>query len=100
MTPPASGFHAPSNEFLACQRLASAELPPYRLRALLAFAGSPVEALNLPHSDLAGPKIGLTEKQIGRLGEAVQAKISPKLIEKAETLGCQVFLSGDDAYPA
>ncbi len=101
MTLPASGFRAPSIEFIACHRLAAAELPPHRLRALLTFAGSPTEALQIQSSDLMGPKIGLTEKQIARLGAALQVNLSPKFIEKAESLGVQVICFDRQAdYPA
>ena len=86
--------------FWACLRLAMAELPPHRLRALLETAASPVEALSLPAAQVRGPGIGLTEKQAGRLAEAARCPIPPKLRERAEEFGVTVATFRDPAYPA
>lgn len=86
--------------FLACHRLAAATLPAHRLRALLAHAPSPADALGLPGRILSAPPFGLTEKQIGRLADAASAPEPPRLLERARQLGVRVVTFRDPQYPA
>ena len=93
-------FDAGMDGFWACLRLAMAELPPHRLRALLDQVASPAEGLSLTSAQVRGPHVGLTEKQAARLAEAVRAPIPPKLRERAEEFGVSVLTFRDPAYPA
>ncbi len=95
---PASLFNkmpisAESAVFLACHRLAEAMLPPHRLRLLLeASGGNPEAAL--------GQTLGLTTAQQSRLERASQAVVPTSLLDQAQTLGIQAFLTTDPDYPA
>ena len=87
--------------FAACQRLAEALLPPPRLRALLERAqDSPLAALRgIPVSELRGPALGLTEKQVARLTEAAAASLPPRFAERALASRVTVLTFQDPAYP-
>ena len=79
--------------FLACHRLAEAMLPPHRLRLLLeASGGNPEAAL--------GQTLGLTPAQQSRLERAARAVVPTSLLDQAQTLGIQAFLTTDPDYPA
>jgi predicted Rossmann fold nucleotide-binding protein DprA/Smf involved in DNA uptake len=100
-TPVASLFSAPSDAFWACLRLAAAELPPHRLRALLRFAGDdPQKALLVSPDDLTGPDVKLTAKQIARFDKARSAPIPLRLQNAAVSLQVSVVSDRDTAYPA
>lgn len=99
-TPLSPPYRPPAAEFWACIRLALAELPPHRLRTLLASAGSPAEALELPGSVLSAPPHGFTVKQRERLNKACDAVLAPRMAEQAHALGVSVVPFGDAAYPA
>ena len=87
------------DEFLAAQRLASAMLPPSRLRAMLEAAdGSPLKALELGDA-LSHPPIALTVKQRERLDMARKAPTPTLLINQAAALGAGVVLYYESAYP-
>ena len=81
-------------------RLAGAELPAHRLRALLEAAASPLAALGLPGDVLAAPPLGLTAKQIARVDKARTAPLPPRIVASAERLSVSAVLSTDPAYPA
>ena len=98
-TPP-SPYQPPTPEFWACIRLALAELPPPRLRTLLAAAASPVEVLEMPGSVLCAPPHGLTAKQQERLSKARDLVLPPKMVEQAHALGVSVVPFGDADFPA
>lgn len=90
-----------TDEFIACQRIAAALIPPPRLRALLdAAGGDPLQALRLPVQTLAMPPIGLTEKQVARLKDAAAALLPPRLIEQARGMKASVITFQDPSYPA
>ena len=88
--------------FAACQRLATALLPPSRLRALLAHVnGSPLAALGgITASELRAPALGLTEKQVERLGEAAGSPLPPRFSERALAARVSILTWQDAAYPA
>jgi DNA processing protein len=90
-----------TDAFIAYQRIASALIPPPRLRALLSAANhDPLEVFRLPLAVMASPPIGLTEKQIVRLKEAAAAPLPPRLIEQAKALGASIITFRDPSYPA
>lgn len=89
------------DEFLAAQWLATALLPPHRLRALLEYAGGlPSQAAAIPETVWRGPAIGLTERQTERLRDAIAAPVSPRLEQKAVELDAAVVSYADPAYPS
>lgn len=95
---PAAGA---AEAFVACQRLATALLPPPRLRALLeAAGGSPLAALQMPLAEAMQPLVGLTEKQAARLRDASTAPLPPRLLDQAGALGASVVTYRDPSYPA
>ena len=99
LTPP-SAFRPPTDEFWACVRLAGAELPAHRLRALLEAAPSPLAALDLSGDVLAAPPLALTAKQIARFDKARRAPLPPRIVAAAERLAVSAVLWSDPVYPA
>ncbi|GAB4456599.1 MAG: DNA-processing protein DprA [Armatimonadaceae bacterium] len=88
-------------EFLAAQRLADVTLPPFRLRALLETAGSPVEVLKMRGDVLQSPPLGLTEKQRERFEKVrAQSGSSQKVLGSAQNLRVVVLMWTDPEYPA
>jgi len=88
------------DEFIACQRLAEALLPPHRLRVLLDFAGgSPREALAISPTELRGPRLALTEKQVIRLAEAKIAPLPPRFLSHAAALGAHAVTFHAPQFP-
>ena len=80
------------NAFRACHQLAEATLPPLRLRTLLlAAGGDPQRALTL--------REGLTPRQAERLARASATPPPPNALALAQSLGVQVLLVRDPAYP-
>jgi DNA processing protein len=89
------------DEFQAAQWLATALLPPHRLRALLEYAGGlPSQAVALPEAVWRGPAIALTERQTERLRDAIAAPVSPRLEQKSVELDAAVVSFADPAYPS
>ena len=87
--------------FVACHRLASAELPAHRVRALLEAADdAPCAIFELPVSVWQAAPVGLTEKQVTRLSEIRTAPLDPKLLERATETGAYALLHTDPAFPA
>ncbi len=97
---PLTPYRPPTAEFWACIRLALAELPPHRLRTVLASVASPVDALELPASVLCAPPFTLTAKQWERFGKARDMVLAPKMADQAHALGVSAVPFGDAAYPA
>lgn len=99
--PSASGEGAQTQGFFACHRIALAELPAHRVRALLEAAeGDPVRALGFDMSVWKSPSISLTDKQTARLSEARTAPLDPRLLERATLTGTYALLYSDAAFPA
>ena len=89
-----------TREFVACHKIASAELPAHRVRALLESAGdTPCAVLDAGIRVWQSSPIGLTEKQATRLQQIRDAPTSPKLLERAAATGTYVLLQADPQYP-
>lgn len=90
-----------TRDFLACHKIACADLPAHRVRALLESAGdSPCAVLEAGASVWQSSPIGLTEKQVGRLRQLRDAPVDAKLLERAVASGTIAVLSSDPSYPA
>lgn len=100
MSAPTLPYPATSEEFWACSRLAAAQLPPARLRALLAACASPTAAFALPLAELCGPAIALSQKQAARLAEAAAVPFAAAVREQAQQLAVTALTFQAEPYPA
>ncbi|MBC8142392.1 MAG: DNA-protecting protein DprA [Armatimonadetes bacterium] len=98
---PTANESDPANrEFIACHKIASADLPAHRVRALLESGATPSVVLSAGATVWQSSPIGLTEKQVGRLKELRDAPLDPKLLARAVASGTVAVLSSDPSYPA
>ncbi len=99
--PSASPDDAQTRGFLACHRLALAEIPSNRLRSLLETAdGDPIRALGFDASVWQSPPVSLTDKQVVRLAEAKGTLLDARLLERATISGTFALLYRDATFPS
>ncbi|MDX1932119.1 MAG: DNA-processing protein DprA [Capsulimonadales bacterium] len=84
--------------FIAAHRLAQAQIPPTRLRALLEHR-TLTDLFATPWADFRRAPFELTEKQTDRLRLAADAPFPTEFGRTAERLGIRVLLRADPAYP-
>jgi DNA processing protein len=100
--PPLSRFTLSENpeEFTAAQRLASAQLPPTRLRSLLEVTdNSPSAIFQLTRDRLRHAPCSLTEKQVDRLYDAAKTAQPRDWERHAVALAVTVVTARDPTYP-